>query len=140
MTDGKNSDEAFKNAVSKIEQPTFVKNHPTDLLPLAKRNEANPKVVDSFQLIIAGMELVKAYSELNDPIDQRERLEAQALLKEQGDEEAQPLDENFIRAMECGMPPTGGVGIVIDRLTMLLTEQDSIKDVILFPAMRTVDE
>lgn len=118
-------------------QPTFITAYPKAISPLAKidRN-GNPDLVERFELFVGGMEFANTFSELNDPIDQRERLEAQTRLREEGDEEAQPIDEDFLEAMEYGMPPMSGVGIGIDRLVMLLTEQDSIKDVILFPAMR----
>ena len=122
-------------------QPTFVIDYPKAISPLAKAHRSgDSNLVERFELFIGGAEFANSFTELNDPIDQRERLEAQAQLREQGDEVAQLVDENFIQAMECGMPPTGGVGLGIDRLTMLLTEQHTIKDVILFPAMRTVDE
>ena len=122
-------------------QPTFVIDYPKAISPLAKAHRSgDSNLVERFELFISGAEFANSFTELNDPIDQRERLEAQAQLREQGDEVAQLVDENFIQAMECGMPPTGGVGLGIDRLTMLLTEQHTIKDVILFPAMRTVDE
>ena len=121
----------------KLVQPTFVTDYPKAISPLAKvSRDGNPEIVERFELFIGGMEFANSFTELNDPIEQRNRLEEQSRLRDLGDDEAQVVDEEFLMAMETGMPPTGGVGIGVDRLVMLLTEQNSIKDVLLFPAMR----
>ena len=134
---GKLLDKAFSFFVEgELIQPTFVLNYPIELSPLAKKSKNNDDLVERFELFIGGMEIANAFSELNDPIDQRKRLEQQSKLRDLGDDEAQTLDFDFIESIENGMPPTGGVGLGIDRLVMILTSQSSIKDVILFPAMR----
>lgn len=130
-------DELFKTHVRpKIIQPTFIYDYPIELSPLAKKKPANPKYTERFQLLMAGTELGNAFSELNDPVDQRERFKAQEILRAKGDEEAQRIDEDFLQALEYGMPPTAGLGIGIDRLTAVLTGQHSVKNVILFPTMK----
>jgi len=134
---GKIIDEIFGELVEpKLIQPTFIMDYPIEMSPLAKKHRDNPKLVERFEPIIGGKEVGNAFSELNDPIDQKERFLDQMKLRDKGDDEAQVLDEDYVRALEYGMPPTAGLGIGIDRLVMLLTNSHSIRDVIFFPQMR----
>ena len=120
-------------------QPTFIMDHPIEISPLTKKKPTDPSKVERFELFINTWEMCNAYSELNDPIDQRERFKAQDALADAGDEEANHTDEDFLNALEIGMPPTGGIGYGIDRLVMLLTDSQAIRDVLLFPTMRSLD-
>jgi lysyl-tRNA synthetase class 2 len=120
-------------------QPTFVIDFPTEISPLARQKRDDPSLVDRFELFVARMEMANAYSELNDPLEQRRRFEQQLRAREAGDEEAHRLDEDYIRALEYGLPPTAGEGVGIDRLAMLFADRASIRDVILFPLLRPED-
>lgn len=134
---GKIIDEFFGNFVEKtLINPTFITDYPVEMSPLAKKHRTKAGLVERFEAIVGGKEMCNAFSELNDPIDQKERFEEQGRLGERGDDEAMVMDEDFIRALEYGMPPTAGLGIGIDRLTMILLDQESIRDVLFFPTMR----
>jgi len=141
MGKGKLLDELFSERVEPgLVQPTFVCDHPKELSPLAKSHRSEPELVERFEPFIAGFEVGNAFSELNDPQDQRARFEDQLRLREEGDDEAQQLDNDFLRALEYGMPPTGGLGLGIDRIVMLFTGSHSIRDVLFFPQMRSEAE
>jgi lysyl-tRNA synthetase class 2 len=138
---GKILDEIFKEIVEPhLVQPTFITDYLVELSPLAKRKSQDPNLVERFELFIASQEIANAFSELNDPIDQRERFLKQVEEKNRGDEETQNMDEDFIRALEYGMPPAAGEGIGIDRLVMVLSNSQSIRDVILFPQLKPEQE
>ena len=137
---GRLVDDLFSERVEpKLVQPTFITDYPLELSPLAKRSPEDPRLVERFEPFVAGMEIGNAFSELNDPDDQRERLVAQAAAKAAGDEEAHPLDEEYLTALEHGLPPTGGLGIGVDRLVMLLADVPNLREVILFPHLRPTD-
>jgi lysyl-tRNA synthetase class 2 len=137
MGTGKLIDEIFGEKVeANLIQPTFITDYPVEMSPLTKKHRSKAGLVERFELFVNGKEVANAYSELNDPIDQRERFEEQLKLAERGDEEAMAMDDDFLRALEYGMPPTAGIGIGIDRLTMMLTNQHSIQDVLFFPQMK----
>jgi lysyl-tRNA synthetase class 2 len=137
MGKGKLIDEMFgEKCEGNYIQPTFITDYPKEMSPLCKAHRDDPSLTERFELMVCGKEIANAYSELNDPIDQRERLEEQVKLQERGDDEAMFIDQDFIRALEYGMPPTSGIGIGMDRLIMYLTNNPSIQEVLFFPQMR----
>jgi lysyl-tRNA synthetase class 2 len=137
MAKGKIIDQIFgEKCEPNLVQPTFITDYPVEMSPLAKKHRSKPGLVERFEAICNGKELCNAFSELNDPIDQRERFESQLELGKRGDDESMVLDEDFLRSLEFAMPPTSGLGIGIDRLAMIMTNQSSIQDVLFFPQMR----
>jgi lysyl-tRNA synthetase class 2 len=135
---GKTVDELMKNYVEPgLVAPIFILDYPIDLSPLAKKRPDNPRFVERFEAFIGGFEIANAFSELNDPLDQQERFLMQVELREAGEEETHPVDDDYVQALMYGMPPTGGLGVGVDRLVMILTDQASIREVILFPQLRS---
>ena len=138
---GKRLEAAFEAQVEeRLEQPTYITQYPTEISPLSRKNDDDPRVTDRFELFIGGREIANGFSELNDPVDQAERFQAQVEARAQGDAEAMGYDADYIRALEYGLPPTAGEGLGIDRLVMLFADAASIRDVLLFPLMRPLAE